>query len=125
MSIKKTVLIIEDEKSLAKALEIKIKEQGYEVVIAIDGKDGLKLIEKENPDLIVLDLILPKMPGEQILKEMNENGLIDKIPVLVVSNKADIANAQNCLKVWKAKDYLIKSDNSLEEIVIKINKLLK
>jgi DNA-binding response OmpR family regulator len=125
MDIKKKVLIIEDEKSLAKALEIKIKEQGHEVIIAIDGKDGLKLVKKENPDLIILDLILPKMPGEQILKEMNEDGSIDKIPVLVVSNKADSANAQNCLKIWKAKDYLIKSDNSLEEIIIKVNKLLK
>jgi DNA-binding response OmpR family regulator len=125
MNIKKKILIIEDEKALLKALEKRIKDQSYEVLTATNGEDGLKMIEEFKPDLVILDLILPKIPGEQILKEMNENGLIEKIPVLVVSNKADAANAQNCLKMWKAKDYLVKSDNSLEEITDKINKLLK
>ena len=122
---KKVILIIEDEKPLLDALEKKMKDEGYEVFKATNGEEGLELVNKEESDLVLLDLILPKMPGEQILKNMNESGLIKKVPVVVVSNKADEANAKNCLDVWHATDYLIKSDNTLEEIIKKVNQILK
>jgi DNA-binding response OmpR family regulator len=122
---KKVILIIEDEKPLLNAMEKKMEDHGYEVFKATNGEEGLKLVNKEKIDLILLDLILPKIPGEQILKDMNETGLIKKVPVVVVSNKADEANALNCLKTWHATDYLIKSDNTLEKIIEKVNKILK
>ncbi len=122
---KKIIIIVEDEKSLLNALEKKMLDQGYEVLKATNGEDGLKLINEKGADLVLLDLILPKMPGEKILKSMNETGLIKKIPVVIVSNKADEANAKNCLDVLHATDYLIKSDNTLEKIIKRVNQILK
>jgi len=121
---KKTILIVEDEPSLRNALRDKLKKEGFNILTAQDGKEGWKKI-KQNPDIVLLDLMLPKMPGEQILKLMNENGLIKKIPVIVLSVKGDEANTQNCLRIWGVKDYLVKSDCPLEKIVKKIKKFLK
>jgi len=120
----KKILIIEDEPSLLNALRERLEEEGLTVLAAKGGREGWKKVRRE-PDLVLLDLMLPEMSGEQILKLMNENGLIKKIPVIVLSVKGDEANTQNCLKVWGAKDYLVKSDYTLEGIVNKIKKLLK
>ena len=122
---KKRILVIEDEEFLRQALAQELREAGLEVIEARDGKQGMSLITKENPDLVLLDLMLPKMPGEQILKEMNETGLIKKIPVVVTSVKADEASAKNCLEMWGAEDYLVKSDCSLQDIVARVKKYLK
>lgn len=122
--INKKILVIEDEPSLLNALKDKLKQEGLEILTAKDGQEGWRKV-CQKPDLVLLDLMLPKMPGEQILKLMNENGLIKKIPVIILSVKGDEANMQNCLKVWGAKDYLIKSNYTLEGIVKKIKKLLK
>jgi len=120
----KKILIIEDEPSLLKALGHNLAKAGFEVLTAKNGREGWGKVCLE-PDLVLLDLMLPEMSGEQILKLMNENGLIKKIPVIVLSVKGDEASKQNCQKVWGAKEYLVKSSNTLEEIMNKINKLLK
>ena len=80
------------------------------------------LANKDLPDLMILDLMLPGIPGEQVLKEMNDNGLIKKVPVIILTAKGDEANLNNCVKVWGARCYFIKSDHSLDEIVDKIKK---
>ena len=123
-SKKKVILIIEDEKKIAGLLEDKLVKEEYDILIAKDGKKGLKMITDENPDLILLDLMLPEMSGEEILKNMNESGLIKKIPVVIITAKADDADAQNCLHVLGAKEYITKSNLSLDEIVGKIKKYI-
>lgn len=120
----KTILVVEDEAPLRNALRDEFKKAGFKVLTARDGREGWKKV-CQKPDLVLLDLMLPEMPGEQILKLMNENGLIKEIPVMVLSAKGDEANTENCLKVWGAKDYLVKSDYTLEDIIKKIKKLLK
>lgn len=121
---KKRILIVEDEPSLRNALKDKLEKEGFVVLTAQDGREGWEKV-CQKPDLVLLDLMLPEMPGEQILKLMNENGLIKEIPVIVLSVKGDEANMQNCLRIWSAKDYLVKSDCTLEEMVKKIEKFLK
>jgi len=120
----KKILIIEDEDFLRTSLAGQLSDRGYMTVEAANGRDGMDLILKEQPDLVLLDLMLPKMPGEQILKEMNDNGLIQKIPVVVMTVKADDASAKNCVDILGAKEYLNKSDYGLEEIVNKIETYL-
>ena len=120
---KKTILIIDDEASLRNVLHNKLEKEGFTVLTAQDGKEGWEKV-CQKPDLVLMDLMLPEIPGEKILKLMNEKGLIKEIPVIILSVKGDDANMQNCLKILGAKDYLVKSDYTLNEILKKINKYI-
>lgn len=120
----KKILIIEDDVFLNKAYQTKLSViPDTEIIFAQDGDDGFKKIVAEKPDLILLDLMLPKKSGFEILDEMSKSpGLID-IPVLVLSNlgqEDDIKKAES----WGVKEYLVKSEVKLEEIVEKVKKLL-
>jgi len=109
----KKVLIIEDEQTLVKALEQMLKEKGYEIAVAIDGEEGWEKINSFQPDLVLLDLILPKMDGFSVLGHMREQKLTDKIPVIVMTNLSDVGDKVMALG---ASNCLIKSDLSAEEI---------
>jgi DNA-binding response OmpR family regulator len=124
-NLKKTILIIEDDAKISKAYSDGLRRKGFNVLNAKSGDEGLKSAEKEEPNLMMLDLILPDIPGEMILKKMNESGIINKIPVIVLTNKADEASRHNCLQVLGASDYLIKADYTIEGIARKINDILK
>ncbi len=121
----KIILLIEDEASLRGVLKEKLIQEGYEVLEANNGNDAKELVFKEDFDLVLLDLMLPDIPGEQVLKEMHDKKLTNKIPVIVLSAKGNAATINNCIEVLGAYDYLIKSDNTLEEIANKIKKALK
>ncbi|HRY63697.1 MAG TPA: response regulator [Patescibacteria group bacterium] len=118
----KKILIIEDEQTLVKALEQVLKEQGYKVEVAIDGEEGWQKITSFEPNLILLDLILPKMDGFSVLRKMKENNLTDKIPVVVITNLSDVGDKVLSLG---AVDCLIKSDLSVDDIQGVIEKKLK
>lgn len=120
----KKILIIEDEAPLRKILVNKLKLEGYDVFGAETGEEGRKILLKEEIDLLLLDLILPGIPGEQVLKEIRENKKMAKLPVIVLTAKGNDANIQNCLDTLNATDYLVKSKNSLESIVKKIKKII-
>lgn len=120
----KIALIIEDDKILSKTISEELHDAGFDVWQAFDGKKGLQLIKSKKPDIVLLDLMLPKIPGEQVLKKMNESGLIKKIPVIVLSAKGNEANVKNCLEILGASDYLTKSDYTLKKIIAKINKIV-
>lgn len=119
----KTILVIEDEPGLLSALEERLQE-GFSVVTARTGEEGLDAIKAKKPDLVLLDLMLPEMSGEQVLKTMKEHGLTKDIPVIILSAKGDDATVVNCLNTLGATDYLVKSHFSLEEVVKKIEKNL-
>jgi len=123
MNNKKTILVIEDEKGLLSALHERLSED-FEVVTAVTGEEGLASIKVKKPDLILLDLMLPGMSGEQVLKELKETSATREIPVIVLSAKGDDATVVNCLNSLGATDYLVKSHFSLEEVVKKIVKNL-
>ncbi|MBT3690298.1 response regulator [bacterium] len=119
------ILIVEDEKPLREALKTKLRSEGFDVMEAANGEEGLEIINSKKPDLVLLDLMMPGIPGEQVLKEMNDSGLIKEIPVIVLSVKGNDTTIRNCIDQLGAVDYMSKSDYSLKEIVEKINKLLK
>lgn len=122
---KKKILVIEDDESLRHALRDELDRNGFKVSEAETGEKGLNLIRKKKQDLVLLDLMLPKMPGEQVLKKMNEEGLTKKMPVIILTAKGDEANVNNCLTNLGASDYLIKSNYTLKGVINKINNLLK
>ncbi|MDO9181375.1 MAG: response regulator [Bacteriovorax sp.] len=122
MKNEKKVLIIEDEPSLLRALKDKLERNGLSVFYAVNGDEGLRMVKKEKPNLVLLDLILPKMTGETVLKRMKEDKNLQNIPVVVLSAKADEATVVNCLNNLGASDYMVKSDFTLEQVLDKINK---
>ena len=119
----KKILFIEDETSLQKAFGTILKGKGYEVVSAFDGETGLKLAKEERPDLILLDLILPKAHGIEVLKKLKEEKETQQIPVIVLTNLEEMENVGKALELG-AIAYLLKAQYSLEEVLEKIKKAL-
>lgn len=115
----KKILFIEDESALQKAMGAILKQDGYEIVSALNGEDGLKMAQKEIPDLIVLDLVLPKLHGFEVLKELKEDKKTKNIPVIVLTNLEGAQDVEKAIKMG-ATTYLVKSSYSLEEVTDKI-----
>jgi DNA-binding response OmpR family regulator len=120
----KTILFIEDESALQKTFGEILKQEGYEMISALDGETGLRLAKSEKPDLILLDLILPKIHGFEVLKKIKEDKEIKDIPVIVLTNLEKIEDVDKALELG-ATTYLVKAQYSLEEVVEKIKKALK
>jgi len=117
------ILVIEDDKFLRDLLYKKLAEENFSVATALDGEEGLKKIQEENPNLVLLDLILPGINGFEVLKKAKENPATKDIPVIVLSNLGQKEDVERAMKLG-AQDYLIKAHFTLEEIVEKIRKHL-
>ena len=117
------VLVVEDDMFLAKILSTKLEKEGFSVVLAFDGEEALNKLKKEIPDLILLDLILPKKNGFEVLEEIKLDDKLNKIPVIILSNlgqQSDVVKG----KELGAVDYLIKANFSLDEVISKIKEHL-
>ncbi len=121
--MKKKIAIIEDEEIMIDILKRKIFQQGYEVVLARDGEEGLNLIKKEKPDLILLDIIMPKMNGFEVMAEINKDPQLKKIPIIVISNSGQPVELDKAKKLG-AKDWLIKTEFDPKEVIEKVKKCL-
>ncbi|NMB48240.1 response regulator [Candidatus Kuenenbacteria bacterium] len=119
---RKKILIIEDEASLLYALQSQLSVAGMETMTAADGEKALPLIFKEKPDIIVLDIILPKIDGWELLKKIKANKATKNIPVVIISNLSDDDSRLKGLELG-AKDYLTKIDYSISDLVEKIKSL--
>ena len=119
----KKILFIEDEKSLQEILGQALKQNGFEVKGALNGQDGLDLVEKFGPDLILLDLILPKINGFEVLEKIKSSEKTKNIPVIILTNLENSADIQRVLELG-AFDYLVKSNYSLNKIINKVKGVL-
>ena len=117
------ILFIEDESALQRAVSDFLGQEGLKVVSALDGETGLRMAKSEAPDLILLDLILPKLNGFEVLKELSTDEKTKKIPVIVLTNLEGVEDIKKSLELG-ATTYLIKEDYRLEEVVEKIKKTL-
>lgn len=124
MSNSQKILIIEDDDFIRKLISQKLEREGYLVNSAIEGVSGLKMIENEKPDLVLLDIILPGIDGFEILRKKQNNEEINDIPVIILSNLGEKKNIALGLELG-AKDYIIKAHHTLDEIVQKIKKIIK
>ena len=120
----KKILFIEDEAALQKTFNEILNEQGYEVIPALDGETGLRLAQTINPDLILLDLVLPKIHGFEILKKIKQDENIKDIPVIILTNSENVENINKSIELG-AFAYLVKADYSLNEVVEKVEKALE
>ena len=121
MENKKKILVGEDEKAIALALEHKLTHEGFEVILAENGEKVLQALEKDKFDLLLLDLIMPKLDGFAVLKEIKEKNI--KLPIIITSNLGQEED-KNRVKNFGVADYLIKSNVSIMEIVLKIKEFL-
>ena len=85
----KKILVVEDEPELVKALEVRLKTQDYEVITAIDGEEGLRKARQENPDLIILDIMLPKMDGFKVSRLLKFDERYEDIPIIMLTAKVE------------------------------------
>ncbi|MFC1625268.1 response regulator [Patescibacteria group bacterium] len=118
---KKKVLIVEDQKPLLMAIKNKLEMAGYETISAIDGLEGERLILNQAPDLVLLDVILPKKDGFQILKTLKEKK--KRVPVIVISNSGQPVEIEKVLELG-ARDYLVKADFNPDEVLEKVEKVI-
>jgi len=116
------ILIIEDDRTLQSALVEMLNKEGYETASAFDGDEGVQKAGTENPDLILLDLILPKKDGFEVLSEIKDSPG-KNIPVLILTNLEELDNVQKALDLG-AKTFMVKSDFSLRDIIEKIKENL-
>jgi len=120
----KKILIIEDEQQIISVLSRVMKKAGFEVIAAEDGKEGLGKALKYNPDLILLDIVLPVMDGITFLEKYHKTVGEDKVPVIVLSNLDSADKIEESIKKG-ASDYLVKTNWTLKDIVDKVNTILK
>ena len=121
---KKKILVVDDDESLNIVLVDKLNLSGFEAIGAIDGIDGLKKSLEHHPDLILLDLLMPKMDGLQMLKELREDswGKGAKVVILTLLEQADYVAKTMQENIY---GYLVKTNFSLEDVVKKIEEILK
>ena len=119
----KKILIIEDETNLRTVLKDKLTKEGYEVLEASNGAEGVNSAKVNQPDLILLDIIMPKENGLDVLKDIRNTTSLISTPVFVLTNLADEKSAEVAKKLG-ATEYLIKSNIKVEDLALKIKDTL-
>lgn len=119
-----TILIVEDEPTLQKALSVALEREGYEIKSALEGELGLNLAKEVKPNLILLDLILPKMDGFEILEALKKDEATKEIPVIILTNLESSQDIEKAL-VLGAKTYLVKANYDLKDVIQKVKENIK
>ncbi len=120
----KSILIVEDDATLQRTLQEYLQTEGFDVFSAVDGEEALATIENLKPDLILLDIILPKKDGYEVIKEIRAREDMKETPIVLLTNLGSINDVEKALNLG-ATTYLVKADYTLEEIAGKIKNLLK
>ncbi|MFA6183866.1 MAG: response regulator [Parcubacteria group bacterium] len=119
----KKILIIEDDATLRNVLSEFLESEGFSVAVAADGEEGIVLVGTSKPDIILLDIILPKKNGFEVLKEVKDNNDTSDIPVILLTNLGSLDDIEKALELG-ATTYLVKGDYQIREIVEKIKEVL-
>ena len=117
------ILLIEDDSFLAGIYLAKFELEGFEVFLAKDGEQGLKFANNKNPDIILLDIVLPKKSGLEVLNVLKKESATKNIPVIMMTNLNESESVEECLNIG-AVDYIIKSNFLPNEIVEKVKQIL-
>ncbi|KKT42124.1 MAG: Response regulator receiver protein [Candidatus Giovannonibacteria bacterium GW2011_GWA2_44_13b] len=120
----KKILFIEDEESLQRAMGSMLEQKKLEILKALNGEEGLVVAKKETPDLILLDLILPKKNGFEVLGELKKDPATKDIPIIVLTNLEGSSDIERALALG-ATTYLVKANYALEDIMMKIESVLE
>jgi len=123
---KKRILIIEDEPPMLQALNDALTGAGFETLLAGDGEEGLRMALQQKPDIILLDILMPKIDGMTMMKKIREDAWGKKVPMIILTNVNPDSDATiNAVVENQPAYYLIKSDMTLEVILEKVKEVLK
>lgn len=120
----KKILFIEDEESLQRSMGSMLEKKQLQILKALNGEEGLSIAKKELPDLILLDLILPKKNGFEVLGELKNDPATKDIPIIVLTNLEGSSDIERALALG-ATTYLVKANYALEDIMAKIEGVLE
>ena len=120
----KKILLVEDEEMLANMYQVKFQNDGFHLIKAANGEEGLALADKEKPDMILLDVIMPKMDGFTVLKRLKENPNTKNIPVLLLTNLGQDEDIKKGNELG-AVGYLVKANITPSEVVAKVKETMK
>jgi len=118
------ILIVEDEPILQKTLSAAFAQEGFEIKSALDGEIGLNLAKQEKPNLILLDLILPKMDGFEVLEALQKDDETKDIPVIILTNLENTQDIEKAL-ILGAKTYLVKANYDLKDVIKKVKETIR
>jgi CheY-like chemotaxis protein len=117
------ILVAEDDRFLRKAAEMALKRRGYTVLTAANGEEALRTAQSALPDLVLLDLIMPKLNGFDVLQALKKDAPTAHIPVIILSNLGQERDVQQAMEAGAAA-YLIKGDLSLQSLVERVEEAL-
>ena len=118
------ILLVEDDRILRRAVQTTLRRHGFNVVAADDGEKALRLAKSEAPELVLLDLIIPKVQGFEVLRRLKQDPKTASVPVVVLSNLSQESDVKHAMDLG-AVDYLVKANLSLDQLVKKVRQLLK
>ncbi len=119
----KRILLVEDDRVLRRACEAGLKQRGFTVTLAVDGEEALRLARSERPDLILLDMLMPKLSGLEVLKALRADDATRELRVLVLSNSSREQDVQEVTRLG-VSGYLVKSNLSLQELGEQVAQIL-
>jgi DNA-binding response OmpR family regulator len=120
----KRILLVEDDRFLRRACETSLRQRGFTVIAATDGEEGLRLARAEHPDLILLDLLMPKLSGVEVLRALKADVGTKAIPVLILSNSSREQDVSEVISLG-AVAYWVKANLSLKELGERVARLLE
>lgn len=115
----KKILIVEDEQLIADLLQRKLRRAGYYAFVARDGEDALKQIREQRPHLILLDIVLPRLNGFEVLSELKKDQELGRTPVIIISNSGQPVEIEKA-KAAGVRDWLIKTEFDPQEVLEKV-----
>lgn len=115
-----TILIVEDEQSLVETLQLKLEREGFLIVTAANGEQAIEQVNAVKPDLILLDLLLPKITGEEVLRAIKQNAQLKDIPIIIISNSGQPVEIKRLLEDG-ADDYIIKANFTIDDILERVH----
>jgi CheY-like chemotaxis protein len=118
------ILLVEDDRFLRRACEVSLRQRGFAVTTAADGEEALRKVRAEPPDLILLDLLMPKMTGTEVLRALRADEATKEIRVLILSNSSREQDVEE-IKTLGVSGYFVKADLSLQALGDMVARLLE
>ena len=119
----KKILVIEDDRFLSSLMKARLEKEGFSATQAFDGEEAYNFLKQNKPDLIIMDLIMPKVSGFELLENISVDPQISKIPVMILSNLGQESDIQK-VKRLGATQYFVKVKTSIDDLVTKVKDIL-
>jgi two-component system, OmpR family, phosphate regulon response regulator PhoB len=116
-------MIVEDDRFLSSLIKARLAKDGFTVLQAFDGEEAIKAFKQDRPDLIILDLIMPKVTGFEVLQTISITPGLDKVPVVILSNLAQDSDIEKARQLG-AREYFVKVKISIDDLIGKIKTLV-